>query len=301
MNFERTRQSFKTTVKKGATVKDAVDAYLQVSRSKKLKSIKELERIVSEYVEPFLDMKLANVQAHHVQTWHQEIGLTAPTQANRALSVFSGVFTTAMHHGWIQYNPCAAVSPFPEHRRQREITPTEARRIAERLRHYDKTVHAEGALFLWIMIYSGARPSEIANIRWRDVTMKDGFAHITLQTHKTDKTVKQRNIVLPPQVVRYFPTVVHPDKRIAGSRQPRYLWEKIRTEIGSPDIRMYDLRHWFASVVVASGHSVSDVSVLFQHTNPSTSLRYVHGLETKVRNLVTDASDYLDAMMGETR
>jgi site-specific recombinase XerD len=53
-------------------------------------------------------------------------------------------------------------------------------------------------------------------------------------------------------------------------------WDRIRTRAGLPDVRIHDLRHNFASLLINSGRSLYEVQKLLGHADISTTQRYAH-------------------------
>jgi integrase len=53
-------------------------------------------------------------------------------------------------------------------------------------------------------------------------------------------------------------------------------WNRIRNAAGIPDVRLHDLRHSFASVLVNRDYPLYDVQKLLGHANPKTTQRYAH-------------------------
>ena len=53
-------------------------------------------------------------------------------------------------------------------------------------------------------------------------------------------------------------------------------WNKLRRKLGLQGIRVHDLRHTFASLLVNAGHSLYEVQKLLGHSDPRTTMRYAH-------------------------
>jgi integrase len=55
-----------------------------------------------------------------------------------------------------------------------------------------------------------------------------------------------------------------------------YAWNTARQCAGLPDVRIHDLRHSFASILINSGRSLYEVQHLLGHTQSKTTERYAH-------------------------
>lgn len=53
-------------------------------------------------------------------------------------------------------------------------------------------------------------------------------------------------------------------------------WNRLRRELGLADVRIYDLRHTFASFLVNAGHSLYEAQKMLGHGDPRTTMRYAH-------------------------
>jgi integrase len=55
-----------------------------------------------------------------------------------------------------------------------------------------------------------------------------------------------------------------------------YAWDSARRKAGLGEVRMHDLRHSFASLLINSGRSLYEVQKLPGHTQIKTTQRYAH-------------------------
>jgi integrase len=60
-------------------------------------------------------------------------------------------------------------------------------------------------------------------------------------------------------------------------------WDRIRVEAGIPDVRIHDLRHTFASLLVSGGMSLPMIGRLLGHTQVQTTQRYAHLFDDPLR------------------
>ena len=55
-----------------------------------------------------------------------------------------------------------------------------------------------------------------------------------------------------------------------------YAWNTARTSVGLGDVRVHDLRHSFASLLINSGRTLYEVQHILGHTQVKTTQRYAH-------------------------
>ena len=53
-------------------------------------------------------------------------------------------------------------------------------------------------------------------------------------------------------------------------------WQRIRVRAGMPDLRLHDLRHSFASLLINSGRTLFEVQHILGHAQVKTTQRYAH-------------------------
>ena len=97
-----------------------------------------------------------------------------PRQRNKARLILSGVFSTAMLHGWCAENPVRKVKPEKiEEKRIGILSNEEIERLTETAATY-----AKGACLaaVAIMLLAGVRPHECERLRWRDVRLPASVA-----------------------------------------------------------------------------------------------------------------------------
>jgi integrase len=60
-------------------------------------------------------------------------------------------------------------------------------------------------------------------------------------------------------------------------------WARMREAADIPDVRIHDLRHTFASLLVSGGASLEMIGKLLGHTQIGTTQRYAHLIESPLR------------------
>ncbi|WP_369807130.1 tyrosine-type recombinase/integrase [Ancylobacter radicis] len=61
-------------------------------------------------------------------------------------------------------------------------------------------------------------------------------------------------------------------------------WEDVRAKAELPAVRIHDLRHTFASLLVSGGMTLPMIGKLLGHTQVQTTQRYAHLLDGPLRS-----------------
>jgi integrase len=275
------------------TVEDLADKYRKKHAAKK-KSKAEDERILDNYVTPRLGKKrVQDVGRADIEALHEAYEET-PYQANRVLALCSKMFALAEKWEMRPHNsnPCHGIARFKEQKRRRYMRPGEAKLVFDALTKH-RSAYPQSAAFLLLLMFTGARPSEIASARWSDYHGN----RIELTAHKTDQDGAPRVIFLPPQAVEVIEALPRTGGAIVGIQSPRRLWRLIVKETGLTDLRMYDLRHSFASAGLASDMTLGQIGELLGHRSTQTTHRYAHLMEERGVAQATRAADFLERMV----
>ena len=169
------------------------------------------------------------------------------------------------------------ISSFPENpHRDRFLSPEEQKRIL----YYAKDSHWPMMhLFVLIALSTGARKSEILNLKLQDIDLIKNTAFIT-----KSKNGKPRYVPLISEVQKYltnlygnpshacFPSTISPIQGFDVTKA----WLRLRAASNLPSLRIHDLRHTTASNMIAQGHTLIEVAELLGHSQISTTKRYAH-------------------------
>lgn len=265
----------------------------------------EFERIIERYIIPHFKTRkeltgvlptVDSITAEDAYWLHQGLKKT-PVMANRVLAVLSGIIKHAERLSVrpAGINPCSMVKKFPETKRRRYLTPDEARRLSAALKEYERH-HLRAVLFIYLLIYTGARPSELDRAKWEDL---DGTV-LRLKIHKTDKTGEERRVFLPPEAMAIVNELPQDDKYILRRVNVRYVWHCVRQKADILDLRLYDLRHTFASAALSAGYTLAQIGELLGHKSPTTTMRYAHLSDDDAKTAAKDTAERLHAAMNQT-
>lgn len=264
----------------------------------KPRTLKMYTEIVNKYVNPKLGKrKAATIQHEDVDLLHKTMK-NSPYMANRVLAAMSCMFNYAEKNRMrpAGTNPCRHVKRFKEEKRNRYMTKLEAPKVAAALASYEET-NPQAVAFIYLLMLSGARPIEITKARREWVERVGSGGVLRLPDSKTGA----KPVFLPPQVMQIIDRLPKcRDGRLFNIKSPKYLWDRLRVEVGAPDFRLYDLRHTFASAALEAGYSLAQIGELLGHASAQTTKRYAHLVDEKAHEAAANTAGLLERMMNPT-
>jgi integrase len=145
-----------------------------------------------------------------------------------------------------------------------------------------------------VLLLTGARRSEIANLAWDEVDLGRGLLSLAPERHKAGGSAGAKHIVLnapaaaviasrPRSGSKVFPAPRDPDHGCNASLAKA--WQRIRQRADLPGVRLHDLRHSYASFGAAGGASLILIGKALGHSQSQTTQRYVHLGNDPLRDL----------------
>ncbi len=206
---------------------------------------------------------------------------STPAAADRAMPVLSVIMREAeiLDYHPEGSNPCRNIRRYRRRGRERFLSREETRRLGATLARHDGHLLVAAVRLL---LLTGCRRNEIMTLQWADY--RDG--HLFLRDSKTGpRTVwlssAARAVLdgLPQTGVWVFP-----GKTGGGPAQglDRF-WRKLRDEADLGDVRLHDIRHSYASFAMQAGETVLTIGRLLGHSQPDTTLKYIHLADDSVR------------------
>jgi integrase len=182
-------------------------------------------------------------------------------------------------------NPCRHVERFAEEHRERFLSEQELARLGAALKHAERLGRESdgespfAVAAVRLLVLTGCRMSEILTLRWQDVDLDAGL--LRLPDSKTGKKTVRLNAPAR-ELLAALPRIEGNPFVVVGGRDGEYLkdlerpWRRIRERAALANVRLHDLRHSFASVAAAGGHSLPIIGALLGHTQSATTQRYAH-------------------------
>lgn len=226
---------------------------------------KELERIDQNMIDEYVKIEHAS---------------SKPGTIRREMVVMQAIINNAARRGWCK--AWKVEKPMVHDERERVLSDEEYERL--------KKVAPHDLLDLIVFILNtGARLGEAIGLRWQDVLLdeKGKPMAVVFRTRKArgGKT-KKRTVPLNAVASEVVDSMIGRHKEFALVRADDEPWRdrcqvhreltKACARAGITDLRMHDLRHTFASKLVAKGVPLRVVAGLLGHSTMQMVMRYSH-------------------------
>jgi integrase len=178
----------------------------------------------------------------------------------------------------VKANPCAGVPMLEVNNKQeRYLNQEEAKRL------YVAVCQSENTMLKFIvpmLIFTGARKREVLDAKWGDFDFERRIWRIP-----TTKAGKARHVPLSDGALNLLSSIPRQKDCPWAFANPDtgkpYVsiycsWHTARTKAGLADVRMHDLRHSFASLLVNGGRTLYEVQRILGHSQSRTTQRYAH-------------------------
>jgi len=234
--------------------------------------------------------KVNEITENDIAKLHNKVTERAPVVANRCLEIIKAVFNTSK----IRPNPAEDIEKNPEIARKRYMTQAELQAVVRELNKKDQDPKCkESVSFIWLLIFTGARLSEIANAKWENF---DGHK-LVIKEHKTDRFGEDRVIYLNDQAIGIINKLEKKGEHILGIKNPTKLWQGVRKRANCNDLRLHDLRHSMASFSNVVGMNLTEIGNLLGHKDHKSTQRYAHIHEEQSMENINKVGSHIQSII----
>ena len=221
-----------------------------------------------------------------------------PVRANRLGEVLRKMFSLALTWKMRTDNPATSFRKRPETARERFLSFEEIQRLADAL-CADPDQRAAGIIRLCML--TGARCGEARTATFDQFNLdlaiwikqaaytKQRRVHRVPISHEAVALIRLRGDAVPKGCPFLFPGDV-PGQPVVDLKR---FWERMRVQAEISDVRIHDLRHTFASLLVSGGASLEMIGRLLGHTQIGTTQRYTHLIDSPLRAGVNAVGEML--------
>ena len=301
-------QHEKQTVRRAATVNELVDLYLtegRIDKPTKRESSWATDAVdLRCHIQPLLGSRsLLDLTTHEIARWQNDVikGKTARvvktgfrrkstvkggrSVVGRATRTLTAMLNWAVKREFIKDNPAARAPKFPDRKRERFLTDEEAVSLFGALLDMELCgeISEQHADLFRLLALTGARLAEMRDLAWAEIDFGRQMVVLEPERHKAGRTGRKViNLNAPALEILerrrngsawVFPKALPFEGPI---ETPRRFWKALITRSKCPGLRIHDLRHTFASLLIKDGHSLAFVQKALGHSRPEVTARYAH-------------------------
>lgn len=290
------------TMGDGRTVGEFLDDWLWGKQALRPSTHASYESHIRLYLVPYLgNLDLEALRPLHIERMFREIAMTddrrgrplSPASIRRIHATLMSALNTAVRRGMLDRNPAVTVElPKPPKSRTVTWSPQDLSRFLDAIS--DDPLH----LLFQLLGLVGLRRGEVVALRWQDVDLNRGL----LRVEQSMVNVGGKHVLGPPKSAAGARTVALDDEttrrlhwhqskqqlevlRVTGSNvgpelvfthengdplDPTWVsrhFDRLVKRHGLPRIRLHDLRHTSASIGLAAGESLVEVSRRLGHSS----------------------------------
>jgi integrase len=252
--------------------------------------------------DPIANIGVARLGVSDVERWHSRMRRAGVGEAaiRSRQSALRAALSQAVRWEWLAINVASAARlRQPRKEPRKGMDSAEVRAVIDAASAIDPAA----AVALRLAAVAGLRRSELAALRWDDLdgdrlrvdssveVVRPADAPSFVRDAPT-KTANQRTVWLDPDTVQMVEVlrdgqggeseyIFSPASEPPNPDRIGWWWRRAR-ELSGIDHkwRLHDLRHWTATMGIASGHDVRTVASRIGHSNPAMTLRvYAHAVE----------------------
>jgi integrase len=270
---------------------------------------RESQIVFDNHVKPALGKKpIDEIKPRHVKELLASVlgkGLSSAS-ARAVLRILSGILEDVREDDLISTNPCMKMGRYCGNGRVKKINPLEAHEVGQLLENA-QTLPIEIRTMILVGVRTGLRIGELLALDWSDVDLEERTLEVSKswdyhrkKMSKT-KTGASRTVRLTHQTVAglkelrdatKYGKIVFCDKN--GGRLPHKRMRNWLKVVAPRYITPHDLRHTYATLRLAKGDNLVDVSKQLGHSSIETTLRhYTHWIPSETYIAQVDELDNL--------
>jgi integrase len=270
------------------TVGQWCDTWLDGYRGNRESTVRQAETHIKRIKVAFGTMPLGSVRPSHVRTWCAQLAAEGleDSYVYALHSRLAQVFADAVHDGLVAKSPCSRrTSPAAGKQRPYVCTTEQMWALHDALPERLRAAVLLGA-------FAGLRDAEVCGLRVSDIDFMRGIVNPAVQhpvqplkteASKASLPIPQSlALALSAHVAQWSAEGFVLVNEWGDQLAPWTLQRAIRTAREKvpglpPDFRFHDLRHYLASMLIASGADVKVVQARLRHASAKTTLdTYAH-------------------------
>lgn len=241
----------------------------------------------------FLDIPFGKLRVSHIESWVREQSETlAPSTIRTRLTVVRGVLRSAVADRKLREDVTAGVKPPKDRRHQHAMTIPTVDQVATLI----DAVEPQYAPMFALCAYAGPRISEACAVQLDDLDFEAMTLHVQRQVVRSEgggselsapKAGSERVVYLPGQLTSMLRDHIEfmgvgdvlfwaAGRKLMTGSTADFRWRQAKARTGIT-CKIHDLRHFYASGLIAAGCDVVTVQRALGHSSATITLNtYAH-------------------------
>ena len=265
--------------------------------------------VFDKHIRPTFGKKLLNdISSEDLDGWmtRQLDDGYKPATINKHSSMLNRMLNIAVQWAYLDKNPFKGVVikklPIGDHI-QRFLTLSEIKSLLSACK---RSTHPYLHLFVKLLLLTGARKSELRLAKWTSIDEQKGELFVAVSKSGRSRTIvlskkalavleqiRLRSDALGMPITRDSWVFANPRTHLPYTSL-HIAFFKARESAGLNSVRMHDLRHTYASLLINNGASIYEVQQLLGHYNISMTERYARLFPNTLQERVDIIADTLD-------
>ena len=265
--------------------------------------------VFDKHIRPSFGKKLlTDINSEDLDAWmtRQLDDGYKPATINKHSSMLNRMLNIAVQWAYLDKNPFKGVVikklPTGDHI-QRFLTLAEIKSLLSACK---RSTHPYLHLFVKLLLLTGARKSELRLAKWTSIDEQKGELFVAVS-----KSGRSRTIVLSKKAIAVLEQIrlrsdalgmpITRDSWVFANPRTHLPYTslhiaffKARESAGLNSVRMHDLRHTYASLLINNGASIYEVQQLLGHYNISMTERYARLFPNTLQERLDIIADTLD-------
>jgi len=257
-------------------------------------------RLYELHIKPTFEKKrIDKIKPSQLARWQNKLLESLSSKTVKGIrTIFRTIFEDAMRDEIILRNPFALVKS-PKQKEVIEKKPFSVEEIYQILDYVPEQIRA----FFAIGFFTGMRTGEIIALRWSHVDFEAGMIHVRKSIRqgiegppKTKNSIRDIEIIdaLMPYLKKHREIVLNDSIYLFETYLGKpfttcdkisyWYWKPTLKQLGIPYRNLYQMRHTFASMMIANGEDILWVSQMLGHKDSSMTLeKYARYIKQKNR------------------
>lgn len=213
---------------------------------------------------------------------------------HKARALLSKMFSIAVKHEWVEYNPVLGTDRPTFEPRDRYLRPDEVQKFFTAVDQLQRETSRD---FIYLAVFTGARRGNLCSMRWDEIDMDQAVWTIPREKFK-GKRAKAIPLIGPALEILQKrlqsraadnPWVFPGGGKLGHMVEPKTAMEKVRELSGIQDLRFHDLRRSLGAWMNNSGINLRLIQTTLGHANIATTAAHYTPTEHEAVRAATSA------------